>query len=48
VVTWDEQERGMGVYWGGALPESFIEYGTPDVPATAPAPKGRMPVFDPY
>jgi len=50
VVTWNEHERGMGVYWGGALPESFIEYGTPDVPAPAPAPapNSRMPVFDPY
>jgi len=50
VVTWNEQERGMGVYWGGALPESFIAYGTPDVPAPAPAPAptARMPVFDPY
>jgi hypothetical protein len=38
----------MGVDWGGALPASFIEYGTPDVLAAAPAPKDRMPVFDPY
>jgi catechol 2,3-dioxygenase len=30
-VTWDEQERGTGVYWGGALPESFIQYATPDI-----------------
>ena len=30
-VTWDEEERGTGVYWGGALPESFINYATPDV-----------------
>jgi catechol 2,3-dioxygenase len=45
-VTWDEQERGTGVYWGGALPESFIQYATPDIGAAA----GRLelpklPVF---
>jgi len=28
-VTWDEVERGNGVHWGGALPESFRTYGTP-------------------
>jgi catechol 2,3-dioxygenase len=46
-VTWNEEERGTGVYWGGALPESFISYGTPDVPAALPAKEGT-PVFDPY
>ncbi len=30
-VTWNEQERGTGTYWGAALPESFIEYATPDI-----------------
>jgi hypothetical protein len=29
------------------LPESFISYGTPDVPATRSR-KGKTPVFDPY
>lgn len=29
-VTWSEQERGNGVYWGGALPETFKTYGTPE------------------
>jgi catechol 2,3-dioxygenase len=50
VVTWNEEERGTGVYWGGALPASFIEYGTPDLPAAANAlpPRERLPVFDPY
>lgn len=48
VVTWNEQERGTGVYWGGALPESFMQYGTPDMPAAAPVSRERMPVFDPY
>ena len=30
-VVWDEQTRGTGVYWGAALPESFLNYATPDV-----------------
>ncbi len=46
-VVWDEAERGTGVYWGGALPESFMTYATPDVPAAAPATRERVPVFDP-
>jgi catechol 2,3-dioxygenase len=37
-VTWDETERGTGTYWGARLPDSFIEYATPDVTADAPAP----------
>lgn len=47
-VTWSEAERGNGVYWGGALPESFRTYGTPvaETPAT-PAQGPRPPVFDP-
>jgi len=32
-VTWDEQQRGAGTYWGGALPDSFTQYGTPDIAA---------------
>lgn len=31
-VVWDEDSRGTGVYWGAALPESFLNYATPDVP----------------
>jgi len=47
-VTWNEQERGTGVYWGGALPESFLTYATPDIQtATEPA-KQNVPVFDPH
>ena len=40
-VTWDEEERGTGVYWGATLPDSFIEYGTPNVQGetTARAPE---------
>lgn len=41
-VTWNEEERGTGVYWGGALPRSFLDYATPD----AEAPAERVPVFD--
>lgn len=32
VVRWNETERAGGVYWGGALPESFMSYATPDLP----------------
>jgi len=32
VVRWNENERAGGVYWGGALPESFMSYATPDLP----------------
>jgi catechol 2,3-dioxygenase len=46
-VTWNEAERGTGVYWGGRLPESFIQYGTPDLPAEAAAPDAKLPLFDP-
>lgn len=41
-VTWNEEERGTGVYWGGALPQSFLDYATAD----AEAPAERVPVFD--
>lgn len=37
-VTWTEEERGTGTYWGATLPDSFIEYGTPNVQG-APAAK---------
>ena len=35
VQVWDEHSRGTGVYWGAALPDSFLEYATPDVSASA-------------
>lgn len=44
VVTWNETERAGGVYWGGALPESFLTYATPDLPDAVAEP---APVFDP-
>jgi catechol 2,3-dioxygenase len=46
VVTWNEEERGTGVYWGSPLPESFIQYGTPEVAADKASAK-KIPVFDP-
>jgi catechol 2,3-dioxygenase len=46
VITWNEEERGTGVYWGSPLPESFIQYGTPDVAADK-VPVKKIPVFDP-
>jgi catechol 2,3-dioxygenase len=45
-VTWNEEERGTGVYWGTALPESFLTYATPDMPAETPV-AAKVPVFDP-
>jgi catechol 2,3-dioxygenase len=45
-VTWNEDERGTGVYWGGALPDSFIQYATPDITAASSSAKA-IPVFDP-
>ena len=45
-VTWNEQERGRGTYWGGALPESFIQYGTPDIAVGEAQPDPpKLPVF---
>ncbi len=45
-VTWNEEERGSGTYWGGALPDSFIQYATPDIPPfdTKTEPP-KLPVF---
>jgi len=46
-VLWDEEQRGTGVYWGAALPESFITYATPTVEGAAE--KERVvPLIDPY
>lgn len=45
-VIWDERTRGGGVYWGAALPESFMTYATPDV--EAPEGGESTPVFDPH
>ncbi|MBT5265707.1 MAG: catechol 2,3-dioxygenase [Rhodospirillaceae bacterium] len=28
-VVWNEEQRGTGVYWGAALPASFLDYATP-------------------
>ena len=44
-VTWDEEERGTGTYWGTSLPDSFINYATPNVDKasnrTPPRPRSR-------
>ena len=44
-VTWNERERGAGTYWGAALPESFIQYGTPDIGGEGQGPSPRLSVF---
>ena len=44
-VTWNERERGTGTYWGAALPESFLKYGTPDIAGEAQAPPQGLPFF---
>ncbi len=46
-VIWDEESRGTGVYWGGALPESFLNYATPPGAGEEAAGHG-VPVFDPH
>ena len=47
-VIWNEETRGTGVYWGAPLPDSFLNYATPDADeGTAPA-QGDIPVFDPH
>ena len=33
-VTWTEETRRSGVHWGAPLPESFLNYATPDLDAT--------------
>jgi catechol 2,3-dioxygenase len=42
-VIWNEAERGGGVYWGGALPASFMSYATPDIAGGG----GNLPPVDP-
>jgi catechol 2,3-dioxygenase len=47
-VTWNEEERGTGVYWGGALPQSFLDYATPNIEAGATSEaREPVPIFDP-
>ena len=46
-VTWNEDERGTGVYWGGALPESFISYATPDLKDIVVSANDPLPIIDP-
>ena len=45
-VIWNEAERGTGTYWGGVLPDSFIQYATPDIESgDPPAETPKLPVF---
>jgi len=49
-VTWNEEERGPGVYWGAPLPQSFLEYATPDIEPgqqDQQSTYATIPVFDP-
>lgn len=43
-VIWDEETRGTGVYWGAALPDSFLQYATPDIDAPVDP---TVPMVDP-
>jgi catechol 2,3-dioxygenase len=44
-VTWSEEERGTGVYWGATLPDSFIQYATPNVEGEKGGKAPQFPVF---
>jgi catechol 2,3-dioxygenase len=45
-VAWNEAKRGSGTYWGGALPDSFIQYATPDINSAEPLSETpKLPVF---
>lgn len=46
-IVWDEKTRGGGVYWGAALPESFMNYATPDIEVAAADVPVDVPVIDP-
>ena len=46
-VTWNEEERGTGVYWGAPLPESFLTYGTPDIAGAREVAAEKLTAFDP-
>ena len=44
-VTWDEQAPAMGTYWGTALPDSFIKYGTPEIESDSQLRAPKLPIF---
>ncbi|MBS29144.1 MAG: catechol 2,3-dioxygenase [Alphaproteobacteria bacterium] len=47
-IVWDEKSRGKGVYWGGALPQSFLDYATPDIAdASSGGDEDDVPPFSP-
>ncbi len=45
-VVWDEETRGPGVYWGAALPDSFLNYATPVINDADEAPKSDTKMID--
>jgi len=47
-VIWDEAARGTGVYWGGALPDSFLNYATPFIAPTPASGASTVPIIDPH
>jgi catechol 2,3-dioxygenase len=47
-VIWNEGDRGTGVYWGGALPETFLSYATPDIGLSTPTPGATLPDLVPH
>jgi len=47
-VIWDEDTRGTGVYWGAALPESFLNYATPNIEKESEFDLEHLPVFSPH
>ena len=49
-IVWNEETRGGGVYWGGALPDSFLNYATPDITGAeddTEEAKTKIPAIDP-
>ena len=47
-VIWNEETRGTGVYWGAPLPDSFLNYATPDTDEDTAPTQDDIPVFDPH
>lgn len=44
-VRWDEQARATSTYWGAALPDSFIKYGTPEIDSDEQLRAPKLPIF---
>ena len=45
-IVWNEETRGPGVYWGAALPDSFLNYATPVIEADTDDAVSKTPVID--